>query len=427
MGAVVSSDDDEARRSEDDSEEGEEGRNSDEDESESEEDSSGDEESGEEDDDDDDEESSFFGDSDSDSDTTESESDDEIQHQEVIITEGILIGCGAPTLNILANVAPGYLKRYELREGDEKESSESAIFDELIDWFQVKFLPGGEALTTIRVAQWMLHLPKATSAIGAIGNDSKGKQLLEICENFNITTSFQVQEDEITGAKACLNTKTSNPTEAKETSVVNISAGNTYSKQRHLDQGSVWTQIATGQYYFCSGYFLSVCPETVLAIGAHSSELGKTFALSLGDPKFSRLFKDSQLAAIRYVDFLFANKEEALSFGKENDFGTADICEIARRMCLLPKVNSNKSRVVVITQGAEPTVVARGYDEVHEFEVDEIELNHHVDGVGSFFMGGFLSQLVQGHGLERCVEGAHYCSRQLITSGPHLDSECPFQ
>ena len=68
----------------------------------------------------------------------------------------------------------------------------------------------------------------------------KGKQLLEICETFNITTSFQVQEDEITGAKACLNTnpnKTSNPTEAKETSVVNISAGNTYSKQRHLDEG----------------------------------------------------------------------------------------------------------------------------------------------------------------------------------------------
>ena len=72
----------------------------------------------------------------------------------------------------------------------------------------------------------------------------KGKQLLEICETFNITTSFQVQEDEITGAKACLNTnpnKTSNPTEAKETSVVNISAGNTYSKQRHLDEGMTHT------------------------------------------------------------------------------------------------------------------------------------------------------------------------------------------
>ena len=74
----------------------------------------------------------------------------------------------------------------------------------------------------------------------------KGKELLEICEKFNIKTSFQVQEDEITGAKACLNTnpnKTSNPTEAKETSVVNISAGNTYSKQRHLDEGKHYGHI----------------------------------------------------------------------------------------------------------------------------------------------------------------------------------------
>ena len=45
-----------------------------------------------------------------------------------------------------------------------------------------------------------------------------------------------------------------------------------------------------------------------------------------------------------------------MSFGKENDFGTTDICEIARRMCLLPKVNSNKSRVVVITQ-VSPTLL----------------------------------------------------------------------
>ena len=32
--------------------------------------------------------------------------------------------------------------------------------------------------------------------------------------------------------------------------------------------------------------------------------------------------------------------------------------------------------------------MARGYDEVHEFEVDEIELPQHITGVGAFFMGG---------------------------------------
>ena len=57
-----------------------------------------------------------------------------------------------------------------------------------------------------------------------------------------------------------------------------------------------------------------MCPETVLAIGEHASELGKTFAMSFGNPKFCRLFKDSQLAAIRYVDFLFANKEVPLTY-----------------------------------------------------------------------------------------------------------------
>ena len=51
-----------------------------------------------------------------------------------------------------------------------------------------------------------------------------------------------------------------------------------------------------------------MCPETVLAIGEHSSEMGKTFALSLGSPQYCRLFKESQLSAIKYVDFLFANK-----------------------------------------------------------------------------------------------------------------------
>lgn len=116
-----------------------------------------------------------------------------------------------------------------------------------------------------------------------------------------------------------------------------------------------------------------------------------------------------------------------MSFATENHFQTSDICEIARKLCLLPKVNSNKPRVVVITQGSDATVVARGYDEVHEFEVEQITRDQIPYGVGNFFIGGFLSQLAQGHGLERCVEGAHFAARQLILSGPELKGECPFE
>ena len=104
-------------------------------------------------------------------------------------------------------------------------------------------------------------------------------------------------------------------------------------------------------------------------------------------------------------------------------------------------------------QGSNATIVARGYDEVHEFEVEELKVKNLPHGIGNFFIGGkqcifklnyfllkilyiryefktfsgFLSQLAQGHGLERCVEGGHFAARQLILHGPRLDGECPFE
>ena len=62
-----------------------------------------------------------------------------------------------------------------------------------------------------------------------------GSLLSQICLDSGISPSFFVQDDEPTGAKACL--KTSNCDINLETNVVSIAAGNTYSKQRHLDTG----------------------------------------------------------------------------------------------------------------------------------------------------------------------------------------------
>jgi len=423
MGAVVSSDEDGKREELDEETQSESDNQSQDSESEESEESSEDEESGEEDEEEEEEDTSFFGDSDSsdESDTTESEAE-YIQH-EVIITEGIVLGVGSPLLDITAKVGSGYLERFQLKPGSSGVCSDKQvqIYPELTSWFPTETLPGGSALTTIRVAQWMLHLEKATSFIGAVGKDETGSKLTAVCEKVGINPQFFEQEDEPTGALARL------VCDDNTTELTHVAAGNTYSKQRHLDLGSVWTVVEKSQYFYVSGYFLTVCPETVLKIGEHSSENGKVFALSLGDPKMCRLFKETQLAVLRYVDFLFTNQEAALEFAKENEFRTSDICEIARQLCLLPKVNSNKPRVVIITQGSDATIVARGYDEVHEFEVEELKVQNLPHGIGNFFIGGFLSQLAQGHGLERCVEGGHFAARQLILHGPRLDGECPFE
>ena len=106
-----------------------------------------------------------------------------------------------------------------------------SIFPELSSWFPIDCLPGGDGLNSIRVAQWMLHLEKATSIIGAVGRDETAARLIQSCEKVGIRAEFFVQDDEPTGATARL------VCDDAQTELVNVGAGNTYSKERHLDTG----------------------------------------------------------------------------------------------------------------------------------------------------------------------------------------------
>ena len=56
------------------------------------------------------------------------------------------------------------------------------------------------------------------------------------------------------------------------------------------------------------------------------------------------------MAALPFVDVLFGNESEAATFSKENDFGTEDIKEIAKKLAAWPKENKERSRLVIFTQ-----------------------------------------------------------------------------
>ena len=66
------------------------------------------------------------------------------------------------------------------------------------------------------------------------------------------------------------------------------------------------------------------------------------------------------LAAMPYIDILFGNESEAATFAKENNLGTEDIKEIAKKIADMPKINKNRQRMVVFTQGDLPIVVVQG-------------------------------------------------------------------
>ncbi len=93
-----------------------------------------------------------------------------------------------------------------------------------------------------------------------------------------------------------------------------------------------------------------------------------------------------------------------------------------------PKENASRPRMVVITQGSKATMVVEG-SKVTSFDVPPMKPEEIVDsnGAGDAFVGGFLSQLVQGAPTERCVQAGHYAARTILgVSGTVLTGKPAF-
>lgn len=129
-----------------------------------------------------------------------------------------------------------------------------------------------------------------------------------------------------------------------------------------------------------------------------------------------------------YWDYLFGNESEALAYSESHDLKMTSIPEIAKHIALLPKVNSARPRVVVITQGPDTTIVAvakEGKVEVSEYPTAKIPDEEIVDsnGAGDAFAGGFLGQLILGGDIEKCVKSGQWLAGLCLRSnGPAYQS-----
>ena len=93
-----------------------------------------------------------------------------------------------------------------------------------------------------------------------------------------------------------------------------------------------------------------------------------------------------------------------------------DIKEIAKHLAGLPKKNTKRERVAIITQGTEPTIVAVNGQEIKEIKVHAIEkdLIHDTTGAGDAFAGGFVAGLAAGVSLEQAVDQGQWLAKLSI-------------
>lgn len=111
-----------------------------------------------------------------------------------------------------------------------------------------------------------------------------------------------------------------------------------------------------------------------------------------------------------------------MAYADSHDLNTHDIPTIAKHLANLPKKNSKRKRIAIVTQGTDATVVAtQGDDNVQTFPVRQISQDDITDttGAGDAFAGGFMAGVVKGEELKKCIDmGQWLASLGLRELGP---------
>jgi len=328
------------------------------------------------------------------------------------VEKGILLGMGNPLLDMSANVELSYLTKYGLEADNQilAEEKHLPMYKEMEDQFKVDYVAGGATLNTMRVGQWLLQTPHCFSYFGSVGEDSRAKTLTDNAGAGGVNMKCQVNGKNPTGTCAVLITEG-----GKHRSLVaNLSAANDFTKT-HFEDKENWKIVEEADYYYIGGFFLTVSPESILEVAKHACEKNKYLMMNLSAPFISQFFSEPMSKCLPYIDILFGNELEAVAFGKLQNFRTEDVKTIAEKTAALEKANPNRSRIVVFTQGADPTIVVVD-GVVTEYPVQAIKSEDMVDtnGAGDSFVGGFISQFIQGKDMARCIEVGNYAARYII-------------
>ncbi|KAK2658085.1 hypothetical protein Ddye_011137 [Dipteronia dyeriana] len=179
-------------------------------------------------------------------------------------------------------------------------------------------------------------------------------------------------------------------------------------------EGLVRYQVEKAKYFYIAGFFLTVSLNSIQLVVEHATANNKVFTMNLSAPFICEFFKDPQekvLPYLKVLQFVFYG----LTFWVVSIDKTDNVEEIALKISQWPKASKIFKRITVITQGADPIVVALD-GKVKKFPVILLPKEKLVDttGAGDAFVGGFISQLVQGKPIDECVRAGCYASNVII-------------
>lgn len=334
-----------------------------------------------------------------------------------------LMGLGHPLLDIMSHVDLTYLEKYSVALGscNLAEKKQLPLFEDLSQRRDVEFVPGGAAMNSIRVAKWMAS-EATVRYTGALGDDEFGGILERALVKGGVVPFFEYHEEKPTGTCACLVVNRERSLLANLGAAVEL-------RMDHLRTTAVDQAIANSDVFYIEGFFLNTVssPANFVHIGEHCLQHNKVVTFNLSAPYLCHIFKDRLNQVLPYVDIVFGSRIDMMAYAEANEWPEKDLQTIMKRLASAHKLNPKQRRLVIITGGHEATFVATATT-VSDFQPPLVPPEEIVDtnGAGDAFVGGFLSQFIYDHPLERCVRGGFAAAGQVIRcNGCTFPDVCP--
>ncbi|KAK3732317.1 hypothetical protein RRG08_055901 [Elysia crispata] len=320
-----------------------------------------------------------------------------------------LLGFGISLLDIIIDNSQDLLDMYNLPANGEVRISES---DELISIFKdvslfsndrLHFRPGGATLNALKVAQWCLGNEGRTVVISCVNDDFNGQTLRQAMAQAGVDALFQVKSGAPTGS--CLVICT-----GADRCLVTY-GGVSYNLTVDIfDEEDTKAAVEASEFFYCSGYSLVGCFEAIERLAVHANESSdKVFALNMAATYVCQQYADHFKSILPFVDVLFGNQTEAYALSQACGLQAHTCEDIALQLCMWKRERKKRlSRVIVITQGAYPALLAVD-NKVMSFPAPTIPEGEIVDanGAGDAFVGGFLSSLMKKQTYDAAVMAGH--------------------
>ncbi|KAK5990258.1 Adenosine kinase [Cladobotryum mycophilum] len=316
-----------------------------------------------------------------------------------------------PLLDIQAFGDEALLAKYDLKANDAilAEEKHIPLYEDLLNNYEAKLIAGGAAQNSARGAQYLLP-PNSVVYLGGAGEDKYSAILRDAVKKAGLRVEYRIEEGKPTGRCGAIITG------HNRSLCTDLGAANHYGLD-HLKSPEIWKLVENADIYYIGGFHFTVSPEAIMELAYQAAEHNKPFVLSLSAPFIPQFFKDPVDKSAPYWDYIIGNETEAAAYAESHGLSSKEPKDVARHLANLPKENTKRKRIAIITQGTDPTLVAiQGEDEIKEFPVHAIDKSQITDtnGAGDAFAGGLLAGLVEGKSLETCIDMGQWLAKLSI-------------